>query len=58
MGKDRLVRLYSNKTRTTFVASGSTCPRINLGKVGSGRFRDDYSTGIKISKSIVKKIFN
>lgn len=58
MGKGRIVRIYSNKSRTVFVASGDTCPRINMGKEQGVNISDDYSKGLKLSKSIVKRIFS
>jgi hypothetical protein len=49
-------KLYGSKNRITFVATGSGCPRVNLiGKIA--RFRDDYSDGIRINKSVTKLIF-
>lgn len=56
--KTESTRLYEAKGRTVFVASGNSCPRINL--VGQGtrlKVRDDYSKGFKSKKSLFRSIF-
>jgi hypothetical protein len=51
-------RLYETKGRTVFVASGSSCPRINLiGQSLGLKVRDDYSKGFKSKKSLFKAMF-
>lgn len=47
-------RLYMSGRKTVFVASGSSCPRINIGKT-TVNFRDDYSKGFRISKQLAKR---
>ena len=49
-------RLYVNKSRIVFVSSGDNCPRINIAGE-TAKFRDDFSKGFKISKSMAKMIF-
>jgi hypothetical protein len=49
-------RLYKSKGRIVFVSSPDDCPRVNIAD-GSAKFRDDFSKGFKISKSMIKKIF-
>ena len=51
-------RLYETKGRTVFVASGSSCPRVNLVGKGTGlKVRDDYSKGFKSKRSVFRAIF-
>lgn len=51
-------RLYEAKGRTVFVASGDTCPRINLVGQGAGlKVRDDYSKGFKSKRSLFRAVF-
>jgi len=51
----REVRLYANKSRVVFVASGNECPRANITYEGkTAKFRDDYSAGFRVSKKIAK----
>ena len=41
-----------------FVATGANCPRINVMNTGSkAKLRDDYSKGLKLSKSLAKLVF-
>ena len=51
-------KLYSNKSRIVFVSSPEGCPRINLTDSSKNvKFRDDFSKGLKTSKSFAKLIF-
>jgi hypothetical protein len=51
-------KLYSNKGRLVFVSSPNGCPRINLSSSSkSAKLRDDFSKGVKTSKSFAKLIF-
>jgi len=50
-------RLYKTGGRTVFVASGTSCPRINMTAGKTLRVRDDYSTGFRASKRIFKAVF-
>lgn len=52
-------KLYSSKGSIVFVASGKSCPRINLTSSSKTvKLRDDFSKGLKASKSITKLIFS
>jgi hypothetical protein len=58
VSKTGTTRLYEAKGRTVFVASGDTCPRVNLVGQGTGlKVRDDYSKGFKAKRSVFKAIF-
>lgn len=51
-------RLYKSSGRTVYVASGNGgCPTINLAKIGAARVRDDFSTGFKAHRTILKAVF-
>ena len=52
-------KLYSSKGRVVFVATEKeSCPRINLTNSSkTAKFRDDFSKGLKTSKSFAKIIF-
>jgi hypothetical protein len=51
-------KLYSNKGKVVFVSSGANCPRINVaGSSKTVKFRDDFSKGLKTSKSFAKLVF-
>ncbi|MGI0060193.1 MAG: hypothetical protein ACREBJ_10550 [Nitrosotalea sp.] len=51
-------RLYANRGRIVFVSSGKDCPRINATYIAKEvRFKDDFSKGFKVSKTIAKLLF-
>ena len=51
-------KLYSSKGKIVFVASGTNCSRINLtGSSKTAKLRDDFSKGLKTTKSFTKLIF-
>ena len=50
-------RLYKTGGRTVFVASGQSCPRINLTEDRALKVRDDYSRGFRTSRAIFKAVF-
>lgn len=52
--------LYTFRSRVIFVATenNSHCPRISLNTNSQKvKFRDDYSKGLRLSKSLTKLIF-
>jgi hypothetical protein len=52
-------RLYANKGRKVFVASGTfNCPRINMVSGETLKVRDDYSAGFRASKKLFKAVFH
>lgn len=51
-------RLHVNKGRIVFVSSKIDCPKINSTLESNVvKFKDDFSQGFKVSKSLAKLIF-
>ena len=54
----KIGRLYANKGRSVFVASGNLgCPTMNIPSGDALKVRDDYIKGFKIDKKIFRAAF-